>query len=127
MNSKRDDELEVLRQQLAACGVAAMSNTKETAARRITPDSLYYSASYGDVCAAVDREMALRDEADQRVREFIGWLSGDIPELHAVEVPKLIDSWERFLVHRIMTKPEVQNKGNRKPCADPLDRTIDAY
>jgi hypothetical protein len=40
------------------------------------------------------------DEANGRcyreVREFIGWLSGDIPELRAVEVPKLADSWERF-------------------------------
>ncbi len=27
---------------------------------------------------------------------FIGWLSGDIPELHRVEVPRLADSWARF-------------------------------
>lgn len=31
-----------------------------------------------------------------RAHEFIGWLSGDIPELHKVEVPRLADSWERF-------------------------------
>lgn len=37
-------------------------------------------------------------EHDTEVREFIGWLSGDIPELHKVEVPKLADSWERFKV-----------------------------
>ncbi len=30
------------------------------------------------------------------VRQFIGWLSADIPELHGVEVPLLADSWERF-------------------------------
>jgi hypothetical protein len=30
------------------------------------------------------------------VRMFIGWLSGDIAELHKVEVPKLTESWERF-------------------------------
>lgn len=29
-------------------------------------------------------------------REFIGWLSGDIPELHSVEVPRLAESFERF-------------------------------
>jgi hypothetical protein len=34
------------------------------------------------------------DEA--HVREFIGWLSADIPELHTVEVPRLAESWERF-------------------------------
>lgn len=35
------------------------------------------------------------------VREFIGWLSGDVPELHAVEVPKLAESWERFKEERL--------------------------
>ena len=33
---------------------------------------------------------------DQHVREFIGWLSADIPELHHVEVPRLAASYERF-------------------------------
>ena len=54
-------ELEIERMRLAACGVAALSNTPESVARRIGRDSPYWSASYGDVCAAVDREMALRD------------------------------------------------------------------
>lgn len=31
-----------------------------------------------------------------QTEEFIGWLSGDIPELHKVEVPRLADSWGRF-------------------------------
>lgn len=31
-----------------------------------------------------------------QTEEFIGWLSGDIPELHNVEVPRLADSWNRF-------------------------------
>ena len=55
-------EVEQLRMQLAACGVAAMCNTPETVAQRITRDSPYWSASYGDVCAAVDREMLLRSQ-----------------------------------------------------------------
>lgn len=33
---------------------------------------------------------------DTEARQFIGWLSADIPELHAVEVPVLADSWDRF-------------------------------
>lgn len=33
---------------------------------------------------------------EAEVRQFIGFLSGDIPELHTVEVPKLAESWERF-------------------------------
>lgn len=55
-------ELEIERLRLAACGVAATANTPETAAeQRLKPDSPYLSASYHDVCAAVEREMALRD------------------------------------------------------------------
>jgi hypothetical protein len=36
----------------------------------------------------------------QDVREFIGWLSGDLPELHTVEVPRIAASWERFRAAR---------------------------
>jgi hypothetical protein len=45
-----------------------------------------------DLRAAADALQA----TDGRVRQFIGWLSVDISELHAVEVPLLADSWERF-------------------------------
>lgn len=53
-------EVERLRMQLAACGVVAMSNTPESAAkaRDMHPD--YMSASCQDVMRVVDREMALR-------------------------------------------------------------------
>lgn len=34
---------------------------------------------------------------EQRLREFVGWLSADIPELHGVEVPRLAESLARFL------------------------------
>ena len=64
-------EVERLRMQLAACGVAAMGNTPETAAQRITRDNPYWSASYGDVCAAVDREMLLRGKLVE-AREALG-------------------------------------------------------
>lgn len=64
------EECEKLRMQLAGCGVAAMTNTASTAAARITKDNPYWSASYGDVCAAVDREMALREE-NEKLREFL--------------------------------------------------------
>jgi len=33
-----------------------------------------------------------------RARRFIGWLSGDLQELNRVEVPRIADSFERFLV-----------------------------
>ena len=55
-------ELERERMRLAACGVVAMANTPESAARArdIHPD--YRSASCDDVARAVDSEMSLRAE-----------------------------------------------------------------
>lgn len=48
--------------KLAGCGVVALANTPAAAKHRISRDNPYWSASYGDVCDAVDREMALRAE-----------------------------------------------------------------
>ena len=59
------DELERERLRLVACSVAAMENTPELASKRIDDTSRYYSASYADVCNAVDREMALRADRDR--------------------------------------------------------------
>jgi hypothetical protein len=39
---------------------------------------------------------AERPMEESTVREFIGWLSVDISELHNVEVPRLAESFERF-------------------------------
>lgn len=61
--------LEIERLRLAACGVAALQNTESSARERIKPDNPYYSASYGDVCSAVDREMALRAALADAERE----------------------------------------------------------
>jgi hypothetical protein len=61
MREQLDDE----RMKLAACGVAAMQNTRLTAREhRLNRDSQFWTASYGDVCAAVDREMAARERAE---------------------------------------------------------------
>jgi hypothetical protein len=62
--AKKDAELERERMRLAACGVAAMANTEGTVAARLEIGHPFYSASYGDVCAAVDREMSLRRMLD---------------------------------------------------------------
>jgi hypothetical protein len=64
------DELEILRGQLAGCGVAALQNSTAAIQYRITRDNPYWSASYGDVCAAVDREMELRAE-NAKLREAL--------------------------------------------------------
>ena len=58
-------EVETERLRLAACGVAAMQNTVSSITQRLTRDNPYWSASYGDVCGAVDREMNLRDEVER--------------------------------------------------------------
>jgi hypothetical protein len=55
-------ERETLELKLAACGVASFMNTTNTIKDRIAPGHPYWSASYGDVCRAVDREMELRAE-----------------------------------------------------------------
>ena len=55
-------DLETERLRLAGCGVAAIQNTVASREDRILPESPYWSASYGDVCKAVDREIALREE-----------------------------------------------------------------
>lgn len=34
--------------------------------------------------------------SESEVRQFIGWLSGDIRELNNVQIPILADSWQRF-------------------------------
>lgn len=54
-------EIERLRLQLAACGVAAHCNTRTSIERnQIKRDNPAWSASYRDVCDAVEREMRLR-------------------------------------------------------------------
>ena len=66
---EHEKEIERLRMQLVACGVVAMSNTPESADlnREIHPD--YMSASCQGVMDAVDREMALRHQRDELVRQ----------------------------------------------------------
>lgn len=46
---------------LAAISTASIQNTPASAKERIHRDSPYWTQAYGDVCTAIDREMALRD------------------------------------------------------------------
>lgn len=46
------------------------------------------------------RERWYADSPNSTMREFVGWLSVDIPELHQVELPQLADSLARFLARR---------------------------
>ncbi|UKL15013.1 hypothetical protein hairong_108 [Pseudomonas phage hairong] len=55
-------DLEVERMKLVACGIAALSNTRESAAQqRVSKDSPYFCGSVQSVHDAVDREMQLRE------------------------------------------------------------------
>lgn len=54
------EELEKLRMQLAACGVAALQNTEATLLDRLPKENPYWSDSYQNVCNAVDTQMLLR-------------------------------------------------------------------
>ena len=60
--------------KLAACSSAALQNTETTVKDRLTKDNPYWSAAYGDVCAAVDREMKLRQDLEEcRDKLFIAY------------------------------------------------------
>lgn len=45
---------------LVACSMATFQNTSETVRNRLRKDHPYWSQAYADVCASVDREIALR-------------------------------------------------------------------
>ena len=97
-------ELERERMRLAACGVVANANTRESAKRRRECNPDYESASKRDVERAVDREMDLRDrlavvekERDQwkeyadRCNDDIAFLKNERDELkrnlkHEIEI-----------------------------------------
>jgi hypothetical protein len=70
---------------------------------------VWFDDLYDLALARDSAEQQLREEAaallplretredETRLREFCGWLSADIPELHSVEVPRLGESLDRFL------------------------------
>jgi len=59
-----EKELEHQRMRLAACGVVALANTRESAAKQREMLPEYWSASCADICAAIDREMDLREQLE---------------------------------------------------------------
>lgn len=60
-----EKQLEILHMQLAACGVVAMANTPDSAAKARDMYPEYRSASCAEVARAVDREMELRAELER--------------------------------------------------------------
>ena len=85
---ERLEELNIVR--LAAISTATFQNTLRSSADRIPKDNPYWTIAYGDVCTAVDREIAQRvraEAAEARVAELeavrqdllgkiVGWQDG---------------------------------------------------
>ena len=59
-NRKLKEELDRERVRLAGCGVAAMQNTPKSIKARAKEGDYGWSASYGEVCRALDRKISFR-------------------------------------------------------------------
>ena len=70
--------IEQLRVQLAGCGVAAMQNTEKSMKDRAKDGDYGYSASYSDVCKAVDREVRYREALKDIL--IMGELDSNFPQ-----------------------------------------------
>lgn len=35
--------------------------------------------------------------SEKKVIEFLGWVCAELPELHQLECPKLLEAWQKFL------------------------------
>ncbi len=55
--------------QLAAISTASIQNTPDSRKDRITQDHPYWSVAYSDVCVAIDREIALREQMQTLLAE----------------------------------------------------------
>ena len=82
-------DLEQTRVQLACCGVAAMQNTEESKANRVERGAYGWSASYGDVCRMVDREIELRAE-NARLKDDYQNACKTVAEMHAAAVGQIV-------------------------------------
>jgi hypothetical protein len=77
LTRERDELAELHRMREAAICVAAQCNTPESAKQhRIEKGNPYWTLAYSDVCAAVDREMALRaaalpEDAEERIAKAL--------------------------------------------------------
>ena len=105
-----EDELETERIRLAGCGVAAMCNTEQSIKQqRISKDSPYYSASYQDVCDAVDREMKLRAENAELCKQLE--LEHNQGEAFIVQIKELIKDRDRLPINIILDAPPSHDSG----------------
>lgn len=90
--ARLEHELEVERMRLAACGVIAMANTVDAAAKARDMLPEYWSASAQDCASAVDREMDYRSRLAVTERER-DELRKALQEIAAMDVvPNIVDT-----------------------------------
>lgn len=100
-----EDDAEFWRMALAACSSAALGNTRESVKDRLKPGDAYWTATYGDVCRAVDAEIEARERSAESVQR-IAALTQDVEHAQAVNLADLrrysarIDELEKLLLDR---------------------------
>ena len=87
------DELETERMRVVACGVIALSNTRESAERQRKMHQKYRCASVIDVERAVDREMDLHEEVE-RLRAALDALGVAIADAGYTWTPEMRAAYE---------------------------------
>ncbi len=101
-----EGQLETERLRLAACGVVALANTRESAAQARQMNGSYHSGSLESVMQAVDREMDYR-EALEKVKHHI---STTLLEVLKVESVPMRSRLTQDLTHMLSTLNEALSK-----------------
>lgn len=98
-----NQSLENERMRLAACGVAAMQNTNESRSERIDKTNPYWSASYRDVCRAVDSEIEYRETVARQAKQL------ELAKILYHAAIKLVDRYskEKFPLNQTVTIEDV--------------------
>lgn len=90
-----ESELERERIRLAACGVVALSNTRESAANSRQMHDDYRSASCDDVANAVDKQMEYRERLAE-MTQAVGLLSTLYPEME-IDIENPVDMAQKIV------------------------------
>lgn len=110
ITQERDEaiaELETERLRLAACGVVAMANTPESAARVRDILPVHFSASLHSVMGAVDREMELRAEVE-RLRKTLDEIATYWNGSHRPAETLDAAEWTRGVAEEALAAPEAK-------------------
>jgi hypothetical protein len=104
-------DLETERMRLVACGVASLENTAKTVKERIGRDNPYWSASYGDVCAAVDREIKYRTLLEDMTESRDNWK--EMAQNVGISLAILQDAAEKIVSDNAPSDPDMLKEAKR--------------